>query len=280
MLNPGGWPGSDNRACNYHSITGLTAVSHVGLCDSVFPTGFPIEENFLPRFMIGMLWLCAAWCAPVWADVYGFIDEQGVAHLAPKALDERYRLFKRGSLPTVQTGPAVDVSHYLAGRDTRAMSTLGPLIDSTARRHQLEPALLHALITVESGYHASATSPKGAQGLMQLMPDTAARFGVSGEAVSEPRRNLEAGARYLSFLLGLFNHQLDLALAAYNAGEGVVQRLGKIPPYEETEQYVKAVRALYLRQGGRVLADGRLRSKVLATQLAMPTLPAWQPEVD
>ena len=234
----------------------------------------------MPRFMIGMVWLCAAWCAPVWADVYGFIDEQGVAHLAPKALDERYRLFKRGSLPTVQTGPAVDVSHYLAGRDTRAMSTLGPLIDSTARRHQLEPALLHALITVESGYHASATSPKGAQGLMQLMPNTAARFGVSGEAVNEPRRNLEAGARYLSFLLGLFNHQLDLALAAYNAGEGVVQRLGKIPPYEETEQYVKAVRALYLRQGGRVLADGRLRSKVLATQLAMPTLPAWQPEVD
>lgn len=234
----------------------------------------------MPRFIIGMLWLYAAWCAPAWADVYGFIDEQGVAHLAPKALDERYRLFKRGALPAAQTGPAVDVSHYLAGRNTTAMHKLGPLIDSTALRYQLEPALLHALITVESGYHASATSPKGAQGLMQLMPDTAARFGVSGDAVSEPRRNLDAGARYLRFLLDLFNHQLDLTLAAYNAGEGVVQRLGKIPPYEETEQYVKAVRTLYLRQGGRVLADGRLRSKALAAQLAMPALPALLPDTE
>lgn len=234
----------------------------------------------MPRFIIGMFWLYAAWCAPAWADVYGFIDEQGVAHLAPKALDERYRLFKRGTLPAAQTGPAVDISHYLAGRNTTAMHKLGPLIDSTALRYQLEPALLHALITVESGYHASATSPKGAQGLMQLMPDTAARFGVSGDAVSEPRRNLDAGARYLRFLLDLFNHQLDLTLAAYNAGEGVVQRLGKIPPYEETEQYVKAVRTLYLRQGGRVLADGRLRSKALAAQLAMPALPALLPDTE
>ena len=111
-----------------------------------------------------------------------------------------------------------------------ALARLTPLIEQTARRHQLEPALLHAVITVESGYHASAASPKGAQGLMQLMPDTAARFGVSAETVLEPRANLDAGARYLAFLLGLFDRRLDLALAAYNAGEGVVQRLGRIQP--------------------------------------------------
>ena len=205
----------------------------------------------------------AAWQAH--ADVYGFVDEQGEVHLADKPLDARYRLFKRGALPAASSGAAAaELGRYLDARDQAALKRLTPLIEQTARRHQLEPALLHAVITVESGYHASAASPKGAQGLMQLMPDTAARFGVSAETVLEPRANLDAGARYLAFLLGLFDRRLDLALAAYNAGEGVVQRLGRIPPYEETEQYVKAVRGLYLRQGGRVLADGRLRGHAVA----------------
>lgn len=205
----------------------------------------------------------AAWQAH--ADVYGFVDEQGEVHLADKPLDARYRLFKRGALPAASSSAATaELGRYLDARDQAALKRLTPLIEQTARRHQLEPALLHAVITVESGYHASAASPKGAQGLMQLMPDTAARFGVSAETVLEPRANLDAGARYLAFLLGLFDRRLDLALAAYNAGEGVVQRLGRIPPYEETEQYVKAVRGLYLRQGGRVLADGRLRGHAVA----------------
>ncbi|WP_333699136.1 lytic transglycosylase domain-containing protein, partial [Rivihabitans pingtungensis] len=181
----------------------------------------------------------AAWQAH--ADVYGFVDEQGEVHLADKPLDARYRLFKRGALPAASSSAATaELGRYLDARDQAALKRLTPLIEQTARRHQLEPALLHAVITVESGYHASAASPKGAQGLMQLMPDTAARFGVSAETVLEPRANLDAGARYLAFLLGLFDRRLDLALAAYNAGEGVVQRLGRIPPYEETEQYVKA----------------------------------------
>lgn len=203
------------------------------------------------------------------ADVYGFVDEHGEVHLADKPLDARYRLFKRGPLPAAANADAAEagLSRYLGARDLAAMKRLSPLIELTARRHQLEPALLHALITVESGYHAGAVSPKGAQGLMQLMPDTAARFGAAGETRLEPRANLDAGARYLAFLLELFGQRLDLALAAYNAGEGVVQRLGRIPPYEETEQYVKAVRGLYLRQGGRLLAGERPRAEAGAAHV-------------
>ena len=221
----------------------------------------------------------AAWQAH--ADVYGFVDEQGEVHLADKPLDARYRLFKRGALPAASSGAATaELGRYLDARDQAALKRLTPLIEQTARRHQLEPALLHAVITVESGYRTGAASPKGAQGLMQLMPDTAARFGVSAETVLEPRANLDAGARYLAFLLGLFDRRLDLALAAYNAGEGVVQRLGRIPPYEETEQYVKAVRGLYLRQGGRVLADGRLRAKADASLVRFTTSDATRTETE
>lgn len=222
----------------------------------------------------GLLFFLLA-ALPVRADVYGFIDEHGQPHLADKPLDSRYRLFKRGALPSGHGADPAEWRSHWEGRDIQAQKRLTPLIEHIARRHQLEPALLHALITVESGYRADAASPKGAQGLMQLMPDTAARFGLAASAVLEPRANLDAGARYLAWLLGLFQQRLDLALAAYNAGEGVVQRLGRIPPYEETERYVKAVRGIYLNQGGRLLADGRLRSSALKA-LAPPVLSAEQ----
>ena len=105
--------------------------------------------------------------------------------------------------------------------------------------YQLEPALLHAVISAESAYNPQARSPKGARGLMQLMPDTARRFGVSDP--DDPTENLHGGARYLRWLLDSFT-DLRLALAAYNAGEGAVQRYGNaIPPYPETRTYVRRV---------------------------------------
>lgn len=104
----------------------------------------------------------------------------------------------------------------------------------------LDPALVHAVIQVESAYRADAVSTKGALGLMQLMPETALRFG-SPDA-SEPKANLRAGTRYLRALLDRFDQRTDLALAAYNAGEGAVLRhAGNIPPYPETQRYVPAV---------------------------------------
>lgn len=112
-------------------------------------------------------------------------------------------------------------------------------IEKAARANGLDPVLVHALIHVESGHRQDAISNKGAVGLMQVLPATAERFGIS-----EPDKvgnNLKAGTRYLRALLDRFNQRLDLALAAYNAGEGVVERYQGIPPYTETQAYVPAV---------------------------------------
>jgi soluble lytic murein transglycosylase-like protein len=120
------------------------------------------------------------------------------------------------------------------------------LIAAAAREAALDPALVHAVIAVESGYNATARSPKGALGLMQVMPDTGLRYGVRHTALLSPADNLRAGTRYLVDLMELFDKRLDLVLAAYNAGEKTVQRYGlRIPPYPETQNYVPAVLARY-----------------------------------
>lgn len=118
-------------------------------------------------------------------------------------------------------------------------------IDSAARSVNLDPALLHAIIHVESRHQAQAVSPKGAMGLMQVMPDTGARFGVPRPDKSV-EANLKAGSLYLRALMQQFDGRLDLVLAAYNAGEGAVLRHAMaIPPYEETRRYVPAVLGKY-----------------------------------
>ena len=118
------------------------------------------------------------------------------------------------------------------------------LVDAVAPAAGLEPRLLLAVISAESGFRARAVSPKGAQGLMQLMPATARRLGVSDPF--DPEQNVRGGARYLVELLRMFNDDLRLALAAYNAGENAVLRAGRaIPPYPETQQYVARVMERY-----------------------------------
>ena len=119
------------------------------------------------------------------------------------------------------------------------------LIEGAAREASLDPALVHAVISVESGYNPAARSPKGALGLMQVLPATALRYGIRNAARS-PAANLRAGTRYLSELMVLFDRRLELVLAAYNAGEAAVMRYGeRIPPFRETQQYVPAVLARY-----------------------------------
>jgi soluble lytic murein transglycosylase-like protein len=133
------------------------------------------------------------------------------------------------------------------------MQRLDPQVLEVARRNGLDPLLLHALIHVESRHRMDAVSPAGARGAMQLMPQTAARFGVqSPQHLHDPEFNLAAGAAYLKLLQAEFGGDLDLALAAYNAGEGAVRRHGgRIPPYAESRAYVRGVRAMY----ERVLAE-------------------------
>lgn len=118
-------------------------------------------------------------------------------------------------------------------------------IERAARKASVDPALVHAMIHVESRHNQDARSPKGAVGLMQVLPQTAARYGVTDPERSVDR-NLEAGTRYLRDLMNRFDNRLDLVLAAYNAGENAVLRHGlRIPPYEETALYVPAVLSRY-----------------------------------
>lgn len=122
----------------------------------------------------------------------------------------------------------------------------GEMIRQAAMRHQMDERLLHAVIQAESAYDANAVSTAGAVGLMQLMPDTARRYGVSDRRNAE--QNIDGGTRYLKDLLAMFNSNLTLAVAGYNAGEGAVMKYNySIPPYPETRNYVQHVMSLYRR---------------------------------
>jgi hypothetical protein len=118
-------------------------------------------------------------------------------------------------------------------------ATVNELVASIARSHNVEPSLVDSVIRVESAYNPNAVSPKGAMGLMQLIPSTARRFGVND--TFHPQQNIEGGVRYLKYLMQLYNGDERLALAAYNAGEGAVAKYKGIPPYPETQNYVYQV---------------------------------------
>jgi soluble lytic murein transglycosylase-like protein len=186
------------------------------------------------------------------ADLYGFVDEKGVAHFSNVPLDSRYYLFKKEprTLPPESGAATYRSPEFSAPRVVRVnpfyRKQYGSLVTAVAKEYRLDAALLHAIITVESGYNPRARSPKGAIGIMQLMPDTARRFEVAN--IWDANENLHGGARYLRYLLELFNNNLSLALAAYNAGELAVMQAGRrIPPFAETRSYVPKVLQHYAR---------------------------------
>lgn len=199
------------------------------------------------------------------ADVWVFVDEAGHSHFSAQKDDDRYSLFYRapvtaGSQPEA-TEPIVslpsppELNPKLAEffETSPRYRKIKPLLLDAARRYNLDYELLQALVAAESGFDAAAVSPKGAIGLMQVMPDTARRFGVDSDRwlsieakLADPKINVNIGARYLRLLLSMFPGQLDLALASYNAGEGAVQKAGnKIPNFKETQNYVATVGELY-----------------------------------
>lgn len=145
-----------------------------------------------------------------------------------------------------------------APEPTGPPSNFQEAVDRIAGRHGLAPELLHSVIKVESNYNPYAVSPKGALGMMQLIPSTARRFGVSD--VFNPMENIEGGAAYLEYLMGLFHGDLPLALAAYNAGENAVAKYGTVPPYEETQNYLKLV-ARHLEEAQRASAAKQKQQK-------------------
>lgn len=121
--------------------------------------------------------------------------------------------------------------------------SLNALIDKTAARHDLPATLIHAIIRAESAYDSRAVSPKGAAGLMQLMPETAQFYGVKD--VFDPQDNIEGGAKYLKDLVRLYEGRRDYVLAAYNAGQEAVKKFNGVPPYPETKEYIKSIAAAY-----------------------------------
>lgn len=211
------------------------------------------------------------------ADLWAYVDERGVAHFAAEAVDARYQLFFRGNGLDAPSGApagqaALPFALPAASARLLAFFEISPdyqrvrhHLRAAARRHGVEYELLQALIAAESGFDAAAVSPRGAIGLMQLMPATAGRFGVVADArrtveqkLADPAVNVQAGARYLRHLLDQYPGRADLALAAYNAGEGAVQRAGQqIPPIKETRNYVRTVLALHaqLKPPAPVLAQ-------------------------
>jgi soluble lytic murein transglycosylase-like protein len=142
--------------------------------------------------------------------------------------------------------PAASVSSQPARRNsviTAFRRSWDELIDSVATRHRVDPALVRAIVRVESNYNPMAVSSRGAKGLMQLIPATARRFGVSN--AFDPKANLDAGVRYLKYLMNMFNGDLRLSLAAYNAGENAVTGHNGVPPFPETRDYLRKISELY-----------------------------------
>jgi soluble lytic murein transglycosylase-like protein len=142
--------------------------------------------------------------------------------------------------PTRPEAPNPDAAKPVSVQAGDPASTdISQTVARVAAQHSLPPELLHSVIKVESNYNPWAVSPKGAFGLMQLIPSTARRFGVAN--IFDPEDNINGGAKYLKYLLGLYGGNYTLALAAYNAGEGAVARYGAVPPYPETVNYVRQV---------------------------------------
>lgn len=207
-----------------------------------------------------------------YADIWTYVDAKGMRHYSNIPNDPRFvnltnpvtgetKLPNAGKpktgLPTPTWGAMSRSSATFKNAATletnQSYLAVKYYIQAAAQENQIDLALLKAIIATESAFNAQAVSPKGARGLMQVMPATAQRFGVSDDhsgsiasKLSDPQTNIAAGTRYLRYLLNLFPGDLELAIASYNAGEGAIKRSGnRIPNYPETQNYVRSVMQLY-----------------------------------
>ncbi|WP_027477134.1 lytic transglycosylase domain-containing protein [Curvibacter gracilis] len=249
------------------------------------------EPRRLARLLLIALGLATGWLAPARAEVWGYVDARGTPHFAAERLDDRYELFYRGNAAQEGEPARADTPRAVA------VPTLQPRLlaffevspgykrvklqmREAAQLHRVDFELLQALIATESGFDANAVSPRGAVGLMQVMPPTAEQYGVVGDArqpiekrLTDPRINLQAGTRYLRHLLDLFDNRLELALAAYNAGVSAVQRAGQqVPNIRETQNYVRTVTQLYalLKPPPQVLEQRRSQARPRLEWLPVP----------
>ena len=186
--------------------------------------------------------LTGVWQSPrlLWADIYRFVDENGVVHFSNTPDSSKFRFFmSEGSCRAAPT-------------DKHRFKPFENMIVNAAKRHNLETCLVKAVIKVESDINPHAVSKKGAMGLMQLMPDTAKHLGVRN--CFDPLENIDGGARLLRTLFDKFEGKTKLALAAYNAGSESVNKYNDVPPYPETVRFVEKVlhfQSMYRSSGSR-----------------------------
>ena len=205
--------------------------------------------------MILVLALTLASVAPAWADMYQCRDRHGGLHFTNAPASDGCRLLEMRKEQTISFGYAASPYSSYAGRLARLTGSDTGIFDASihwaASRYSLDPLLIKAMILTESAFNVRAVSPRGAQGLMQLMPDTARELFVRNPF--DPHENIAGGSRYLRSLLDTFGENLVLSLAAYNAGPSAVLRAGGVPDFQETRQYVVKVLKKYrsLRQAGR-----------------------------
>jgi soluble lytic murein transglycosylase-like protein len=202
-------------------------------------------RRFFGRLSLGVLgagFLLLGSPSPSFADIYSYVDRDGTVHFTNiPGGDARYRLYMKSHEGRRRGGMAVAPSDTSPERYSRYSQA----IREAATLYQIPEELVRAVIKVESDYDPRAVSRVGAQGLMQLMPETAQRMQVRDSM--DPRENIMGGVRYLRVLANMFNGNLQLTLAGYNAGENAVVKHGGIPPFDETEDYVVKVLAYYRR---------------------------------
>lgn len=169
------------------------------------------------------------------SDIYQYVDEMGVIHFTNTPTDNKYDKIKIMSEGSVQGSKSY--------KPSESYKSYEDIINRKSRKYNLDPSLIRAVIKTESNWQPTAISDKGAMGLMQLMPSTARETGVRNPF--DPEENIEGGTRYLRSLLDMFDGDLTLALAAYNAGPETVRKFGGIPPIAETRGYIKKVLSMY-----------------------------------
>ena len=218
----------------------------------------------------------------VLGGLYVYVDEMGVPHYSLQKLDDRYQLFANAGpvmdsdiklavgMPDTNLGSAGLYNYGGASASVQRRLLNNPGLaryEATIRKHAtthgVDINLVKAVMAAESGFNSTALSPKNAMGLMQVIPPTAARYGVSAEQLMSPERNIYAGVRYLRDLSRMFPGRTDLIIAAYNAGEGAVYKYNhRIPPYAETQNYVRTVMQYYQVYSGNSIGHGNINVNV------------------
>ncbi len=197
---------------------------------------------------LGTLLLLFPWKSAV-ADIFQYTDENGVVHFSNVSVgnSKKYKKIKEPKTSRAATAsytaPAPRSEEQATSSNDTMRNLYSDIITSACDRHGVDPALVHAIVKVESDFNPLAVSRKGAMGLMQLMPQTAAELNVQN--TFSPHENIDGGVKYLKYLIDRYEGNLTLALAAYNSGENAVKKWGTVPPFPETQNYVQRILKLY-----------------------------------